>query len=199
MPLHARRSPNTVSASRRSSPGSAGVLAVSVAIALSCLGCSEEAPPSMDGVGEAVPIPPPREIHDPMAELYDDEGVPRESDESVAGLVLPRGLTADEAGGGERLHAYTSEVVPPSKLLRYFGPRLVTMNIERRGPAVIYHEAVPRGVQGGVVKLDVTVEPSSGHAARVEIYERPPPVPDGTVISDEEIRRHFESQGDHAE
>lgn len=152
----------------------------------------------MDGVGAPLVNPPPRELHDPMLELYDAEGVPRESDERVAGLVLPRGLTPAAGVHDERLHVYTSEI-PPAKLLRYFGPRLVTMNIERRGPAAIYHEATPRGVTGGNVKLDVTIEPSSDHASRVEIYDRPPPPPEGTVISGEEIRRHFESLQRHAE
>lgn len=160
--------------------------------------CAQEAPPSVDGVGEVMPTPPPRVLHDPMAELYDEDGVPRESSERVAGLVLPRGLTREEALSTDRLHVYTSEI-PHAKLLRYFGPRLVTMNIERRGPAAIYHEAVPRGVQGGVVKIDVTIEPSSQHASRVEIYERPPPAPEGTVISEDEIRRHFESRSREAE
>jgi hypothetical protein len=152
--------------------------------------CSD--PPSADGVGERVPEEPPRRRIDPRAELYDAEGVPRESSERVAGLVLPRGLTAQEALSENRRHIYTSEV-PPQKLLRYFGPRLYTMNIEQRGEAVLYREALPRGVQGGAVKLDVTIQPSALHASRVEIYERPPPPPAGTVIPEAEIRRQLES------
>ncbi|HEY8426933.1 MAG TPA: hypothetical protein VIL20_01105 [Sandaracinaceae bacterium] len=170
-----------------------------IAIAACALAaCSKEAPPSVDGVGAELPAPPPREVRDPRAELYDENGVPRESDERVAGLPLPRGLTKVEALSDERRHVYTSEM-PPSDLLRYFGPRLVTMRIDRRGEAVIYREAVPRGVRGGVVKLDVTIEPTVRHPTRVEIYERPPPPPEGAVIPEEEIRRHFERQLERAE
>ncbi len=152
----------------------------------------------MDGVGTPLANPPPRQIHDPMAELYDENGVPRESDERVAGLTLPRGLTEVEGASRDRLHVYTSEI-PPQKLLRYFGPRLMTFNVERRGPAAIYHEASPREATAGNVKLDVTIEPSSEHASRVEIFDRPPPPPEGTVVSEEELRRHFESLQREAE
>lgn len=152
----------------------------------------------MEGVGQEVPLPAPRERRDPAAELYDEEGVPRESDDRVAGLVLPRGLTKIDALSVDRRHVYTSEM-PPQKLLRYFGPRLTTMQIDRRGEAVTYREAIPRGVQGGAVKLDVTIEPTPENPSRIEIYERPPPPPEGTVISEEEIRRHLEAGRERAE
>lgn len=159
-------------------------------VALS-LGCSEEPPPSGDGVGEEVVAPAPRE-RTVVESIYDGEGVPRESTERVAGLVLPRGLEEIEGLREERRHVYASDV-PPQKLLRYFGPRLTTVDIRRQADTVTYRQAIPRGVRGGAVKLDVTVRPSSrrGTAAHVEIFERPPPPPEGVVISAEEIRRHF--------
>lgn len=162
------------------------------------LACGGEPPPSADGVGVVVEPPPPRPVRDPNAELYDANGVPRESDERVAGLVLPRGLTKVEALATERRHVYTSSI-PPARLLRYFGPRLYTMNIEQRGQAVTYRDAEPRGARGGVVKLDVTIEPTSLHPSRVEIVERPPAPPEGVVIPAEEIRRHFEERHRRAE
>jgi len=159
--------------------------------------CSE-APPSAEGVGAPVEPPRPRERHDPSAELYDGEGVPRESDVRVAGLVLPRGLTKVDALESARRHVYTSEI-PPQRLLRYFGPRLYTMNVEQRGQAVVYRDAEPRGARGGIVKLTVTIEPTSQHPSRVEIVERPPAPPEGVVIPDSEIRRHFEGRQREAE
>ena len=119
-------------------------------------------------------------------------GVPLPSDERVAGLVLPRGLTKIEALSSERRHVYSSEV-PRDRLLRYFGPRLTTMNVEQDGEVVTYHEAIPREARGGIVKLDVTIRSTSAHPARVDIYERPPPSR-GASISEEEIRRHLSSQ-----
>jgi hypothetical protein len=161
------------------------------AAALAVVACSEQ-PPSAEGVGEVVvEAPPPRRLPTGL-DLYDEEGVPRESTERVAGLVMPVGLSKVGELSRERRHVYTSQI-PPEKLLRYFGPRLTTMDVQRRGSMVSYREAIPRGVQGGVVKLDVTIQPSSAHPSRVEIYERPPPPPPGVVIPEEEIRRHFEA------
>lgn len=164
-----------------------------VALAVALVACSEGAPPSTEDVGDRVPSgPQPRRDDTVEEQLYDARGVPVASDVRVAGLVLPRGLTELEALSRDRLHVFAS-VIPRDALLRYFGPRLDTMNVEQRGDAVIYHDAVPRDARGGVVRLDVTIQPSSAHAARIEIYERPPPPPGSTVVSEDEIRRHLES------
>lgn len=168
-----------------------------IALALAGSGCGDDPPPSADGVGDLVE-PTPRPRRDSSDDLYDADGVPLESDQRVAGLVLPRGLTPIAALEADRRHVYQSEI-PPERLLRYFGPRLITVDVERRGEAVIYHDAEPRGVRGGVVKLDVTIEPSSRSPSRVEIVELPPPPPEGVVIPAEEIRRHLEAQGRRAE
>lgn len=164
---------------------------ISCALAASAIACSEEeAPPSRQGVGDPLPLPPPREIwRDP---IYGPDGVPRESDERVAGLVLPLGLEEIEELRRERRHVYGSQV-PPHKMLRYFGPRLNTVRIDRTGDQVTYRDAVPQGVRGGIVKLDVTIEPTSSHPTRVTIIERPPPLPEGTVVTDEAIREYFDT------
>lgn len=170
---------------------------VGLLIALLLSACGQEPPPSRDGVG--VPVEPPvHPVRGRHADLFDENGVLRESDERVGGLVLPRGLTKVEELTDERRHVYTSEL-PPATLLRYFGPRLFTMDIEQRGHRITYRAAEPRGVRGGVVKLDVTIEPTSRHPSRIEIIERPPAPPEGVVIPAEEIRRHFQEQQRRAE
>ena len=148
-------------------------------------------------MGREIVAPPPRELT--QDSIYDGEGVPRESDEVVAGLTLPLGLEAIESDD-ERRHLYRSEVAPDA-LLRYFGPRLTTVDIQREGEHVTYREATPRDVRGGVVKLDVTIRPSSqrGVRSRLEIYEIPPPPPEGVVISEEEIRRHLDGLNERRE
>lgn len=165
--------------------------ALSFALAAGVLACSEEAPPpSTEGVGAPLPPPPPREIwQDP---IYGPDGVPRESDVRVAGLVLPLGLEEIEDLRRERRHVYGSQV-PQQKMLRYFGPRLNTVQIDRTGDQVIYRNAIPRGVTHGAVKLDVTIQPTSSHRTQVEIYERPPPLPEGAVVSDQALREYFDS------
>lgn len=152
--------------------------------------CAEPAPPSADDVGREVRHPPPRRI-DEGEQLYDARGVPLESGERVAGLTLPRGLTAQPALSTERRHVYVSSI-PRERLLRYFGPRLTTMNIREDGEVVTYVDAAPREARGGIVKLDVTILPSSAHGARVEIYERPPEHREAPQVSEETIRRHLD-------
>lgn len=169
----------------------------SVALAALLAACSPP-PVAMDGVGEVVaeplpPVPPP-----PGSDLYDEAGLPRESDQRIAGLVLPRGLTKVDALSGPLRHAFHSEV-PHDKLLRYFGPRLVTGDVEQRGAAVTYRNATPRGVRGGVVPLEVRIEATSSHPAYVEIVESPPPRSDQGTVSAEEVRRHFAAQAREAE
>lgn len=161
-------------------------------VLVSACSCSE-APPSVEGVGAEVQAPASRRPTEDLDQLYDAQGVPLASGEQVAGLVLPRGLTEVEELSRARRHVYRSRV-PPDRLLRYFGPRLTTVDVQHRGGSVTYADAVPRGVRGGVVKLDVTIRPSSAHAAVVELYERPPPPPAGTHIPAEDIRRHLEAR-----
>ncbi|MGE0785018.1 MAG: hypothetical protein AB7S26_04965 [Sandaracinaceae bacterium] len=165
------------------------VLPRSLALALALVACDDDAV-SHEGVGDVLVTPPPRvRAEDP---IYDAEGLVRESDVVMAGLRLPRGLEPVEGRPGDRRHVYRS-VVPRQKLLQYFGPRLTTVDIRHEGSMVTYRDARPRDARGGVVLLDVSIEPSSerGTASLVTIYERPPPLPPGTVVSDEEVRRRL--------
>lgn len=166
---------------------------LTVVVVVGCalvVACSGDPPPSTDGVGQALPTPPPRSSR--RQSIYDEHGELRESDDVVAGLTLPMGLEADEARSTDRRHFYNSNV-PHQKMLSYFGPRLNTVEVEHLGDSVVYRNAVPQGVRGGVVRLDVRIEPTSAHPTSVEVFERPPPPPEGTVVSEEAIRRHFDS------
>ena len=163
---------------------------VAVLGCLAVVACSGDPPPSREGVGQALPQPPPRSSL--RESIYDAEGNLRESDTVVAGLTLPMGLEENTARSTQRRHFYHSNV-PHQKVLSYFGPRLNTMEVEHEGDSVVYRNAVPQGVRGGVVRLDVRVEPTSAHPTSVEVIERPPPPPEGTVITEESIRRHLDS------
>ncbi len=104
--------------------------------------------------------------------LYDEEGNLRPSDVRVAGLTLPMGLTPNVTE--ERVHTYLSDV-PIARLLRYFGPRLTTGQVEERpGGGATYRAAVPREVTTGAVQMDVTIMPVPGPRALIEISEIPP-------------------------
>lgn len=160
---------------------------LTVLLTLACSG----PPPSVDGVDQPLPeVPPPRPAP-VQAPLYDAQGVPLPSDAVVAGLRLPVGLE-EQAAGNERRHVYASAEIPAPALLRYFGPRLNTVEVERTGARVVYRNARPRDARGGEVRLDVTIQPASRGGARVEVFERPPPPPAGTVVTRDEVIRELQ-------
>jgi hypothetical protein len=58
-------------------------------------------------------------------------------------------------------------------MLAYFGPRLVTGQVDRVGAGAVFREAAPRNARGSVVKLDVGIHPSAAGGTRLEIEELP--------------------------
>lgn len=150
--------------------------------------------------GEDEVITPPDRVEEPEAPvrapgetrtddfLYDAEGNLRESEESVAGLVLPRGLELDREN--ERRHVYRSSV-PRPKLLAYFGPRLFTGSVDPIGTGAIFRGATVQGAVGSTVRLDVSIL-QTGANSRIEIYELPP-IPENPP-SPAELQRLWEEQ-----
>jgi hypothetical protein len=115
---------------------------------------------------ERVPVPGP-------PSPYDEEGELRESDDHVSGLVLP--VSLEPLVTEDRRHVYTTSV-PMTKVLRYFGPRLVTGRVDpRAGGGASYRDALPQGATGSYIHVDVTITPIPGPATRVEIEELLPP------------------------
>jgi hypothetical protein len=121
--------------------------------------------------------PVPEVVVEPAPErgapsLYDDEGQLLASHERVAGLTLPVGLTPNTSH--DRDHTYLSEV-PIAALLRYFGPRLTTGQVEPRpGGGASYRAAVPREVTSGAVRINVTLTLVPRGRVLIEIEEIPP-------------------------
>ena len=121
--------------------------------------------------------PPPAEPEAPRTgrratELYGTDGQLLESGETVAGLRLPRGL--ESIREEERRHVYLTDV-PLTKVQRYFGPRLLTGQVDRLGDGAVYRRATPRDAQGGTVYLDVSIIPTVG-GTRVDIVIRGNPI-----------------------
>lgn len=125
--------------------------------------------------------------------LYDAEGDLRESEDVVAGLILPRGLELSREN--ERRHIYSSSV-PRAKLLGYFGPRLFTGAVDPIGDGAIFRGATVQGAVGSAVRLDVSIL-QTGPTSRIEIYELPP-MPENPP-SPAELRRLFDEEQSRAE
>lgn len=108
-----------------------------------------------------------------------------ESDVIIAGLTLPRGL--EEGRQTERDHIYYANGIPMIKVLRYFGTRLLTGQVDEIGDGAIYRRARVRDAVGPVVWLDVSILGAGRDRIRVHVHEIPrAPV---QPMSDSEIRR----------
>ena len=162
-----------------------------VALALLAIGCGGE---TTDTEGEAAariaPPPTPEDLgEEAPPPIVGPDGELLESDQRVLGLVLPRGLEVVNEIGTR--HVYRSDQ-PLSRVLGYFGTRLVTGVVEREGPEATYRNAIPAGIDpASAVHMDVTIGPTSGAAARIEIVELPAPLL--TEPSEDEIRARVEA------
>ncbi|MFW6051758.1 MAG: hypothetical protein ACODAU_11320 [Myxococcota bacterium] len=121
---------------------------------------------------------------------YGPDGELRESERAIAGLTLPEGL--EPLYERDRQHAYRTKV-PTAAVMRYFGPRLLTGEVDRVGSGAVYRNAVPKDARGGVVKLDVSVLPAAS-GTRVIIAElRPAPEQPPSLDA---IKRRLRAQSD---
>lgn len=103
---------------------------------------------------------------------YDPQGRLLPSDEYIVGIRLPRGaeLSRDE----ELQHVYRIQA-PIDKVLAYFGPMMITGNVERRGKGALYKRASVRGAEVNPTKVDVLIIEVGNSLTRVSVTEFPPP------------------------
>lgn len=160
-----------------------------VAILAACGGQERDA----EGL-EAEPIaelPPERVIPPGPPPLYDAEGNLLESEEHVSGIVLPVSLSPMTVE--DRRHVYRT-AVPLTRVLRYFGPRLITGRVDpSAGGGATYRDALPRDAAGSAVHVDVAITPIPG-GTRIEIEELlpPPPTPPTEEEAMEDLARRLQ-------
>lgn len=152
-------------------------------------GCADSKPPPADSAATKPGGLPTAPKVTPSDLMFDAKGDLVESDEIVAGLRLPRGVRLIHKT--ERRHMYETHV-EKQKVQKYFGRRLFTGAVEQKGQRVVYKAAVPKGVKGGIVKLDVAIYPMSGGRHRIEIKElRPMPK---QPLSDQQVQSLLKEQ-----
>jgi len=155
-------------------------------IALTLAGCtSKPERGAQDGKGaapseEAAEVAPKRPS---IRRNYDAEGRLLPSDDYVAGVRLPRG--ADLFREDELQHVYRIRA-PIDKVLAYFGPMMMTGNVERRGKGAVYKRASVRGAEISPTKLDVSILELGSGMTRISITELPPPPKE--VPSSEQVK-----------
>lgn len=167
--------------------------AVLTALALSACGGDDAATDESGGAAEEVAPPPTVEVPPAPPPDRGPDGALLESDTYVGGLRLPRGLR--EVAVHERQHFFEGDYVP-ELYVRYFGPRLMTGQVDHLpNGAVHYVAATAREARGAVVVMDVLVSPGSRSRTLVTIDERPPvpatPPPESETL--EAFRRAMEN------
>lgn len=121
----------------------------------------------------AAPAAPDEEKPAPV-QIVDGEGKLIPSNEYIAGIRLPRGVELFRAD--ELTHVYRLRA-PIDKVLAYFGPMMITGNVERRGKGAVYRRASVRGAEISPTKVDLSILALEGNLVRISVTELPPPPP----------------------
>jgi len=104
--------------------------------------------------------------------IFDVEGRLIPSDDYIAGIRLPRGVELFRAD--EVTHVYRMRA-PIDKVLAYFGPMMITGNVERRGKGAVYKRASVRGAEVNPTKVDLSILEIGSNLVRISVTELPPP------------------------
>jgi hypothetical protein len=103
---------------------------------------------------------------------FDVEGRLIPSNEYIAGIRLPQGVELFRAD--EVTHVYRMRA-PIDKVLAYFGPMMITGNVERRGKGAVYKRASVRGAEVNPTKVDLSILEIGSNLVRISVTELPPP------------------------
>lgn len=104
--------------------------------------------------------------------VFDVDGRLIPSDEYVAGIRLPRGVELFRAD--EVMHVYRMRA-PIDRVLAYFGPMMITGNVERRGKGAVYKRASVRGAEMNPTKVELSITEIGSNLVRIAVTELPPP------------------------
>lgn len=148
------------------------VVHITAGALLSLAACRREAPPPpVEGAPVFAPAAAVELAQaEERARVYGADGELLESDVFAGGVKLPRGLRERPGSASAFVHAFETHV-DGLKLLRYFGPRVLTGNVERRGGQVIYRNAVARDAPVQAFRIDLSIAPLAGGRWAVEIKE----------------------------
>ena len=84
---------------------------------------------------------------------------------------MPRGaelFRADEIHHVYRIRA------PIDKVLAYFGPLMITGNVERLGKGAVYKRSSVRGAEVNPTKVDLSILEVGSNLVRISVTELPP-------------------------
>ena len=133
------------------------VLTASLAVGV---GCGDDDAPA------EVPLREPDPEPEVVDSVLDPNGALQEGEIEVAWLLLPHGV--EEKYSQDNRHVYELDA-PVQVALRYFGPRLITMDVRRPGRGASYRRASPRTGSTGAAPSSTSRScpcPSGARASR---------------------------------
>lgn len=139
-----------------------------VSVLILSAACGRHGPREGDQVVSPRRVSNSEPVADNPNRVFGDDGELLESNLRIASLTLPRGLTPRFTAG--RQHTFET-TLPAEQVQRYFGPRLITGNVERIGDGAIYRSASVRGAPASAARVDVAILPLSTHRYSVSITE----------------------------
>jgi hypothetical protein len=132
--------------------------------------------------------------------IFDDEGVPLESDQSLAGFPMPRGFVVTRESGSEWY--LESRVVNAEAAARYVEKRVLTERISRDGSGGVSFDLVALRSDPKAPKRRITVTAISGMPSASEIFLSKPdlsPEPPKPRPSFAQTQAIMEAQRKHAD
>lgn len=132
----------------------------------------EEAPTSSPAASTEAKTEQPETSAPRPPRVFDVDGRLIPSDEYIAGIRLPRGVELFRAD--ELTHVYRLRA-PIERVLAYFGPMMITGNVERQGKGAVYKRASVRGAEMNPTKVELSIAEVGSNLVRIAVTELPPP------------------------
>ena len=130
-------------------------------------------------------------------QIFDEDGDLIPSEQSVAGLLLPRGLTPGQHD--EREWYFRSMEIPAEALERYFLPRLLTGGVEHSQGGATQILSAKIKDNPGALPVTIRILKLAGANAASELYIRQA-MPSPTVRPKEsEVEAQLKARREHAE
>lgn len=162
-----------------------GVMGVAVALT----GCGGNDAGSVEAIPEDEVVPRPAAIPTAREALLDADGKLLPSERVLAGLTLPRGLESEQSGNNRHLF---EAPVPALKLVEYFGPRLLTGQVEPNGTGASFINAIALRPSGTAYHMDVIITERGSHRSSLIIRLTDAPTARPSTPTPEDLAEYHE-------
>ena len=162
---------------------------VVMGVSLVLAGCGGNDASTTQAVPEDEVVPRPAPIPTARESLFDADGKLLPSERVLAGLTLPRGLENEQSGNNRHLF---EAPVPALKLVEYFGPRLLTGQVEPNGTGASFINAIALRPSGTAYHMDVIITERGSHRSSLIIRLTDAPTARPSAPTPEDLAEYHE-------